>query len=288
MEFKEKFNKFSSSPQELEYRYNIFVENMKYIEELNSQNNTFTVGINQFSDLTWEEFQKAYLSEPIPHQPHTNGKVESVTPVDWREKKVVTPVKNQAMCGSCWAFSTTGSLEAALAIKTGKLSSLSEQELVDCSRTYGNHGCNGGLMSLAFDYIKKNEIGTESDYPYRGRDGSCHRKSSGDRFGITGYQKISPANVAGLSKAVVDQPVSVAIEVRRSFQMYTGGIYTSTKDCGYALNHGVLLVGQKDNYYIVKNSWGGQWGEKGYVRMAIGEGSGTCGIANPADVYPLV
>jgi C1A family cysteine protease len=168
-----------------------------------------------------------------------------VDPVDWRDCKVVTPVKNQGMCGSCWAFSTTGSMESFLAITTKTLPNLSEQELVDCSRSYGNYGCNGGLMTGAYNYIKDHKLATEKDYPYKARTNRCARKDTGDRYTVSSYQVMTRgnANVSGLTAMLKKGPVSVAIEVRSDFQLYHSGVYAFKKSCGRALNHGVLLVG---------------------------------------------
>ena len=144
-------------------------------------------------------------------------KLNSVTEVDWRDKGAVTPVKNQGMCGSCWAFSVTGSFEGAVAINKGTLPSFSEQELVDCSKSYGNHGCNGGIMSFGFNYIADHKLATEKDYPYKGRDSSCKRKDTGERYGVSEYVTLDSVDVNGLSAALENNPVSVAIEVRRDF-----------------------------------------------------------------------
>lgn len=192
---------------------------MEFIRNHNQKNSTFTVGVNQFTDLTWEEFKNSYLSTPIQNEVPSSLKTkhENGTEIDWREKGAVTPVKNQGMCGSCWAFSTTGSLEGAIQINKGNLPSLSEQELVDCSRSYGNNGCNGGLMEFGMKYIEDHKVGTEKDYPYKGRDMKCKRKEEGERYSATEYVTLDPVDVNGLSAALENGPVSVAIEVRRDF-----------------------------------------------------------------------
>ena len=170
--FKDNFNKEYHSIQEREYRFQIFQQNLKKIQKW-SQTKTFSVGINQFSDLTWEEFTSSYLMTPIKNTLNKSATKTSNDEIDWREKGIVSEVKDQGMCGSCWAFSTTGSMEAFLAQKDGNLTEFSEQQLVDCSRDYGNYGCNGGLMSQAYDYIAKSGLETEADYPYRARDQKC-------------------------------------------------------------------------------------------------------------------
>lgn len=201
--------------------------------------------------------------------------------VDWRTKGAVTPVKNQGQCGSCWSFSTTGSMEGAHFVKTGKLVSLSESNLVDCS--WLNHGCNGGSMDLAFRYAESNPLETEADYPYTPKTGifACKYTKSKGVVKVTTYKDVPANSSAALKAAVTQQPVSVAIEADKPvFHQYTGGIITT--GCGTALDHGVLAVGygtaSGQDYYIVKNSWTTDWGDKGYVRVGIKDGAGVCGI----------
>jgi C1A family cysteine protease len=216
------------------------------------------------------------------------------TSVDWSAKGAVTPIKNQEQCGSCWAFSTTGSVEGAWFLAKGELVSLSEQQLVDCSGPEGNQGCNGGLMDYAFEYIIKNKgITTEAAYPYTAADGTCQAAGKPVEATLSGYKDVSPNSETALLTAIAQQPVSVAVEADQSvFQFYSGGVMDSA--CGTALDHGVLAVGYgtdtgKD-YYKVKNSWGADWGEKGYIRLGRGakfNPSGQCGIQMDPS-YPVV
>ena len=204
----------------------------------------------------------------------------------------MTPIKNQEQCGSCWAFSTTGSVEGVSFISTGKLPSVSEQQLVDCSGAEGNQGCNGGLMDYGFEYIIKNKgITSEAAYPYTAKDGTCASKNKAVAATISGYKDVPVNSETALETAIVTQPVSVAVEADQSvFQMYTGGVMDSA--CGTNLDHGVLAVGYGTEggkeYFKVKNSWGADWGAKGYILLGRGakfNPSGQCGIQMAAS-YP--
>ena len=292
--FKGKFGKKYSSESEEAYRRSVFEAKLAKIEAHNAKNLSWRKGVNEFSDMTFEEFKSFYLSQKVLdnsasiNTPHVQPKAGKK---DWRDEKVVTPVKNQGMCGSCWAFSATGAMEAAWGIKNqGKpLLQFSEQELVDCSTEEGNEGCNGGLMDLAYKYIRSTKINLEEDYKYTARDGNCSPKLDKLRTGIESYKTLEPADVDTLIKEIDSQPVAVALEVQSDFQDYQSGIYVpEDEDCGDRLNHGVLAVGYdtQESYFIIKNSWGTGWGDKGYIKMAIGTGRGTCGIANDWDAIP--
>jgi len=278
--------------EEFNYRSEIFGRKEEEFHQWNSDpSNTSSVGHNQFS--TWgDEEYKGLLGYKIEFSQYHDLNIgewtdSGASSVNWVEKGAVTPVKNQQQCGSCWAFSTTGSLEGANFIKTGKLVSLSEQQLVDCSRSQGNMGCNGGLMDNGFRYAEKTAIETESDYPYTARGGRCTVNSKKGVVSAVSYYDVAPSKPAELKKALQAGPVSVAIQADQMvFQSYTGGVITSSK-CGTQLDHGVLAVGygtdpKFGDYYLVKNSWGASWGEKGYVRIGVADGAGICGIQSQA------
>merc|ERR1712013_656864 len=282
------FGKTYNGDDDFTARQAIYDANMAKYEAHNAdETQTFTMGPNQFSDLTLEEFQAlpirgfvkaserglAYLGEHMD--------TEVAASVDWRTKGAVTAVKNQGQCGSCWAFSTWGGLEGAWEIGTGTLTSMSEQQFVDCSKA--NSGCNGGLMDSAFQYAEGVAVATESSYPYTARDGSCKSSytTAIPRGGVNGYHDVSPST-SSLQSALVQQPVSVAIQADQSvFQRYSGGVITS--GCGSQLDHGVTAVGYNSDYFIVKNSWGASWGNSGYVYI----GGSQCGITQSAS-YPSV
>ena len=282
------------SGAEHQKRYTIFQSNYKTYQQINAdKRNTFKVGLNRFSDLTRAEFAALHLGlkrRAVPHRVEVEEeetveiqdftvKGNAVT-VDWRQKGAVTPVKNQGNCGSCWAFSTTGALEGYHFVKTGKLLNFSEQQLVDCSGSYGNQGCNGGLMESAMKYTAQYGLEQETAYPYTGKDGKCKYDKSKATTLNKGYKAAN--GDSGLEAALKNGPVSVSIEADQAvFQGYTGGVLNS-QSCGTNLDHGVLAVGygteNGQGYWIVKNSWGTSWGEKGYVRIARASGKGICGI----------
>jgi len=294
--FKSEHNKFYATVEEHNKRYEIFQKNLDFVQSHDAVERGFTVSMNKFGDLTGCEFKMMMNGLNITRNPQKHFPIQNQQPladiVDWRTKGAVTGVKNQGQCGSCWSFSATGSMEGAHQIATGRLVSLSEQNLVDCSVPEGNMGCNGGLMDQAFDYVIKNRNGidTEASYPYQAQGPlTCRFKAAQVATHITGYYDIPSGSEAALQTAVTKNPTSVAIDAsHQSFQFYSGGIYYEPACSSSQLDHGVLAVGYGSqgslNYWIVKNSWGTGWGMKGYINMSKNRNN-NCGIATAAS-YP--
>ena len=301
------------SAEEWIRRAAIFAENAAFVAKHNAEHargeHSHWLGLNALADRTSEEFSEMLGYDrslrSAARKPRDDpsdweyADVRAPPQKDWVREGAVTHVKNQGQCGSCWAFSTTGSVEGVHFIKTGELVSVSEEELVSCS-TKGNAGCNGGLMDNALDWIVRNGgIDSEADWPYNAEAGHCGWFARRFRrpVKIDGFVDVPPEDEAALEKAVAMQPVSVAIEAdHRSFQLYAGGVYAAD-DCGTQLDHGVLVVGYgfdadspgHKHFWKVKNSWGDAWGEDGFIRIAKGgKGpAGQCGVASEP-VYPTM
>jgi KDEL-tailed cysteine endopeptidase len=290
--------------------YENWYQNDKHIKLVNNQNLTYTLDHNQYSGMNSSEFSQLMGFKHI-EKSASNRFLQNdyeildlsflPSSIDWTAKGAVTAVKDQGQCGSCWSFSTTGALEGAYYVKYGTLVSFSEQQLVDCDNGLRlNHGCNGGLMDSAFDWISSNNgLCSESAYPYVSGTsttaGSCQKSCSqvtGSK--INKHVDITPNSDTSMMTALSQQPVSIAIEAdQKDFQLYKSGVFTGV--CSTNLDHGVLVVGYgADNgldFYKVKNSWGSSWGEDGYIKLGRGsqynDGSGQCGILMEAS-YPVL
>jgi len=270
-------------------RYHNFRDNLDFVMAENSKNLSYTLAMNEFGDLTWDEFKAqrmGYQRDNLPRPAFLRGLVSdsAAASIDWRTSNVVTPVKDQGSCGSCWAFSATGAFEGAYAIAHKNLLSFSEQQLVDCSGPQGNNGCGGGLMDRAFLFWEKTGACLEADYAYTAKNGVC--KTCAGKANVAKYTDVARSEASLLAASNLG-PISVAIEADQSgFQFYSSGVFHGT--CGTNLDHGVLVVGYGDEgttpYWIVKNSWGARWGEQGYIR--IQRNLNLCGISNEAS-YPV-
>lgn len=296
--FQLKFKKTYFNSFEYQKRFLIFSTNLDKIMNHNfdiMQN--FTLGVNYFSDLTSYEF-KSFIGKlnlnKYGCELFNSSSTISPESLDWRDYNVVTSVKNQEQCGSCWAFSATGAIESVWAISKGQLINLSEQELVDCATgiKYGGHGCNGGQMDGAFKYVEQHGLCSDIEYPYTATQTSC--MNCDKIVYISSCYDVKPNDQLSLKNAVTISPVSVAIEADTFyFQSYSGGILDSPQ-CGTNLDHGVLIVGYGTenglDYWLVKNSWGVTWGMNGYVKILKSNNTndpGICGIAMQPS-FPMI
>ena len=315
----------------LDHLFDNWLSNDKFIELTNSQNLTYTLGHNHFSGMNSTEFNnfmnfntnnKLLFQETsflrgsgIIVKQNINSNLELPTSIDWRQKGYVSNIRNQMQCGSCWAFSGTSTLESAVAIKTGILYDLSEQQGVSCStikQRYTNMGCNGGMYDELWSYISDNNgICSESDYPYtsgNGDTGTCLKTCSTiAQTKVTNHIIVTPNSDSALMQALTVNTVSIAIEAdTKSFQLYKSGIYNDYLGCNSNSNknsieqplpnidHAVVLVGYNSdidqNYYILRNSWDTTWGESGYMRIAKGDSYGKYGMCGLLymPMYPIV
>jgi C1A family cysteine protease len=292
--FKEWMQKYNRrySVDEVTTRFAIWSKTYDYVQDHNSKGLSWTVETNQFADLTDEEFNALHLGFNFdPNRVQKNVVIldESDMPndIDWRQKGAVTSIDDQGNCGSCYTFSSSAALEGLYFIKKGTLVKFSKQQLLDCTSSYGNQGCNGGLMDNCFKYTQAKGIEKDTDYPYKGKVGTCAYSAAKAVYKNTAYADVTKNSYTQLQAALTKQPVSIAVEADQSaFKNYKSGILSA--NCGTSLDHAILAVGYASNYFIVKNSWGTTWGEQGYVRIASGtqnSGKGVCGI-NSQPSYP--
>jgi C1A family cysteine protease len=288
-----KYNKTYNTTPEYWFRHALYHTNIHKIDLHNKGGHSWKMGINRFTDVTPSEYKYGYMSNPTTNTLFTIS--NSITPefIDWRAENRVTPIKDQKQCGSCWAFSATGALEGVHSKKTGKLVSISEQNIVDCAARFGCYGCEGGWMNAAMEYVKYNNgVDSEESYPYTSKDGVCSYNIINNVSTVINVINISKGDTYALLHAVgTIGPISVAIDAEPDFQMYSSGVYTSTTCNKKNLNHGVLIVGYGTTstgkpYYIIKNSWGESWGMGGYVYWDRTDPN-MCGIAQDAS-FPMM
>lgn len=294
--WKEHHGKQYGSEDEHTARHQIWSKNVRWIHEHNKDNKTYTVAMNHLGDLTAEEY-KGLLGMDVQAKIPVGLRVPTIPNLpashDWRKEGYVTAVKNQGQCGSCWSFSSTGAMEGLGKKRTGKLVSLSEQDLVDCSTSYGNYGCNGGLMDNAFQFvIDIGGIESEEAYPYEGVEGTCRYNRNETVLKLTGFTDIPAGSERAMQGALANNgPVSIAIDAaHQSFQFYKSGVYDEMECSPTQLDHGVLAVGydtdaEGGDYWIVKNSWSEAWGQDGYIWMSRNKNN-QCGVSSSAS-FPL-
>jgi len=292
--FNEWTNKYNKAFSRIEapLKFKVWNDNYKIVQEHNAKNLSWTLEMNEFAHLTAEEFSAMHLGfKPELHTAEDENleilsEVGVPSSYDWRSHGVVSSIKNQAQCGSCYAFASVAALESLYKLRKGTLMNLSNQQLTDCTTGYGNNGCNGGLMTNCYRYTQASGIERASTYPWAGRQQNCAHSTSKNIYKNTGYRTVA-VDPNQLKAAVAMQPVTVGVEADQSaFQMYSGGVVSS--NCGANLDHAITIVGYTDSYWIVKNQWGLNWGEKGYIRIARGTqngGKGVCGI-NAMASYP--
>ncbi|KAF3792731.1 Senescence-specific cysteine protease [Nymphaea thermarum] len=299
-----KYGRNNDDAKEAARRFPIFKKNVEYVDFVNGQNRSYKLTANQFADQNEEEFRrtrcgfrpskqgsKAFRRPAVSST--MDGSDDNVpASIDWRKKGAVTPIQDQADCGSCWAFSAVAAIEGIIMIKEGTLVDLSEQQLVDCD--VNDRGCGGGEMTTAFDFVLQHRgLASETAYPYAGVDEKCNKRvrANGNSSIIAGHEHVPASDEMALLRAVAKQPVSVGIEASSlDFRFYSSGIFAG--ECGTELDHGVAAVGygiddDGTKFWIVKNSWGTEWGEDGYIRMKrdVDQKGGICGIAIDAS-YP--
>ncbi|KAL6478435.1 hypothetical protein MHYP_G00142700 [Metynnis hypsauchen] len=296
--WKVKYDKSYGSVEEESRRKMIWLDNLKMVQEHNMLADqglkSYRLGMNHFADMDNQEFQarfsgclESFNMTKLPIAPADFKQIEGAAPpnsIDWRTMGYVTPVENQGSCNSCWAFSAAGALEAQMYRKTFKLVSLSKQQLVDCSKAFGNIGCKGGFPHSSFEYVASGKgLEAESTYPYKAKNvvATCRSATfltSGDENNL-------------LNAVATVGPISAGMDASRpSLKLYMSGVYDEP-NCSTKVNHAILIVGygtdaKKNDYWLVKNSWGVNWGDNGYIKMSRNKNN-QCGIATYA-VYPVV
>lgn len=300
--YRRRFGRQYGSAWEMEHRQRIFVHNMRFVHSKNRAALSYSLALNHLADRTPQEMAALRGRRrsgdpnhglPFPAEHYTG--IILPESLDWRMYGAVTPVKDQAVCGSCWSFATTGAMEGALFLKTGVLTPLSQQVLIDCSWGFGNYACDGGEEWRAYEWIKKHGgiASTESYGTYKGQNGLCHYNQSEMLAKITGYVNVTSGNITAVKTAIYKHgPVAVSIDAsHKTFSFYSNGIYYEPKCANKPgqLDHAVLAVGygvlQGETYWLIKNSWSTYWGNDGYILMAMKDNN--CGVATEA-TYPIL
>uniref|UniRef100_A0A493T062 Counting factor associated protein D n=1 Tax=Anas platyrhynchos platyrhynchos TaxID=8840 RepID=A0A493T062_ANAPP len=300
--YRRRFGRRYGSARELEHRQHVFVHNMRFVHSKNRAALSYTLALNHLADRTPQELaalrgrrQSGAPNHGLPFPAERYAGLILPESLDWRMYGAVTPVKDQAVCGSCWSFATTGAMEGALFLKTGVLTPLSQQVLIDCSWGFGNQACDGGEEWRAYEWIKKHGgiASTESYGPYLGQNGYCHCNQSELVAPLAGYVNVEPGSATALKAALVKHgPVAVNIDAsHKSFAFYANGVYEEPR-CGNEtseLDHAVLAVGygvlHGKSYWLIKNSWSTYWGNDGYILMAMKDNN--CGVATAAS-FPVL
>uniref|UniRef100_A0A672HN48 Cathepsin S, ortholog 1 n=2 Tax=Salarias fasciatus TaxID=181472 RepID=A0A672HN48_SALFA len=299
-----KHHKIYNNETEIVFRRAVWERNVRFVLKHNLEasagKHSFTLGLNHLADMTVEEINEELnglkQEEPLPFINGTLWKESGLKipqSLDWRKKGLVSPVRNQGQCGSCWAFSSLGALEGQMKKRTGVLVPLSPQNLVDCSTSEGNLGCRGGYISKSYTYIIRNRgVDSEEFYPYEHKNGKCRYSVKGKAAYCSNFHVLPRGDEDELQAVVASVgPVAVAVNARlSSFHFYRGGLYNVPSCNPKLINHAVLVVGYGtdagQDYWLVKNSWGTAWGEQGYIRIARNK-KNMCGIASFA-VYPTL
>lgn len=282
--------------EEYHFRLGIFLANSRFVREINSAKKTFRLGLNKFACYTPAEYKSllGHISFPSLQRDQIimNFKDDVPDTVDWREKGIVNEIKDQGNCGACWAFGTIQACESAYALANGKLNSCSEQNLIDCCTPMCS-GCNGGFESRALDFILQKQNGllnSENEYPYEAAEGTCRFDESKGINQIKSYIHGRQGDEDYLKTLSAQGVLDIAIDCSQaSFQLYTGGIYDEPSCYKFAVNHAVGLIGYGTengiDYWLVRNTFGKNWGEDGYIRM-IRNKENRCGVAtDPLLVY---
>ena len=287
--FRKTHSKIYSSTVEANHRLVIFKQNLEMIRNHNADTtSSYKLGINQFSDMTFQEFSASYLHDDpednfiegsdINELAQVNSSAIGDDKVDWRDKGIIGNIKNQGTCGSCWSFSAISVVEEAYALQKEDKSVLAEQELVDCSHEYGNNGCGGGFSFQGLDYIRDKSINLNSDYPYTALERTCKSIAGQGKHGIAKWTAL-PAGFKNMQDRLRVSPTTASFRVQNDFLQYKSGVY-NPKSCPGGRNHAVNAIGFNFEdpipHFIVRNSWGTSWGEQGYFKISATEGNGTC------------